>query len=215
MKSLGSQLVAVASAMIWVVLMTDLYSYWENGGGQTVLLGTEIEQQGLADVLIGARAALPLAVHHFLKTAILRSPLKEPIVIMETQYKEWFDAFKMEMKMYGYKVVDRSEVEKLHCSGVPFFCYEKTTADSIHTIRRLVKQDLIDPIQVCAMCPRHSALDEMKDQRWKEVTYISSSDIFDQLFAHVREEVLRGVSPEQIQKELDNNLEDILKPHYE
>lgn len=198
------------------VVLTDLFSYWENGGGRKVLLRKELEEQGLADILIGARAALTLAVHLFLKTAILNSPLKEPIIILETPYQEWFESFKTEMKLYGYQVMDRSEVEELHGSikGVPFFCYEKTTADTIHTIRRLVGQGLITPVQVCAMCPRHAALDEMKHLRFKEVTYISSSDLFDQLFAYVREEALRGVPPKEIQHELDHNLEDILMPHY-
>jgi hypothetical protein len=90
--------------------------------------------------------------------------------------------------------------------------YEKTTQDTIHTIRRLVKQNIVLPEDVCALCPTHRGLMERQemDKDGIEITNICSSDLYDKLFQKVREAAVSGQSKQDIQNQLDNNLEAFL-----
>ena len=145
---------------------------------------------------------------------------QDKVVILETPEQDLFRSIQGTLEQLGYNVMDIEQAVALFgtTDNIPTLVYEKTTHDTIHTIRRLVEQKIARRQDVCAMCPRHQGLVERGDENDNnnnntEVASICSSDIYDRLFRSVRNAARNGQSYDEIQRELDENSEAFLVKH--
>jgi hypothetical protein len=208
------------------VLLVDTNAKFQRGGGEEITVREYVSKLGLADVMIDSQAPVLLKLQSWLENRrshrmLAASPMSWWAhfrggyeVILECPEESWFCSMKDTLKLLGYQVIDISEALRMHgtAQGIPMLVYEKTTQDTIHTIRRLVKQNIVLPEDVCALCPTHRGLMERQemDKDGIEITNICSSDLYDKLFQKVREAAVSGQSKQDIQNQLDNNLEAFL-----
>ena len=128
-------------------------------------------------------------------------------VVLETPDPFCYKSIQKVLSAEGYDVVELEDV-KLH-RGTPILIYERTTQDTIHTIRRLVQQNVVEPKDVCALCPTHHGLveqgngDARAPSKSMGVSAICTSEVYDQLFRFVRALAKEGYSASHIQKSLD------------
>jgi hypothetical protein len=204
------------------VLLADAESKIERGGGETMTIRQYVSKLGLADVVIDTQAPIVLALQQWLESKHhLHDKKGRKHVILETPEVAWFQSMKVALKqMGGYNVIDTMEAIRLYGSSreIPFLVYERTPEDTIHTIRRLIDQDITRPQDVCALCPTHQGLDESLDEGLEatdavEVANICSSDLYDRLLRKVRQAAIKGQSNADIQRKLDENLSEMLQRH--
>jgi hypothetical protein len=214
-----SSLVKVRSSRHFDVLrvvLVDPEAVFESGGGRKSTAREYSTELGLADVVVDSRAPLVFAMTQWLRNCEEQKQVvsnRRRVVVLESPVKSWFESIRSELKTLGYEVLDRSvALDKFgSLEGIPFFVYEKSTADSIHTVRQLVGRGMVKPAQLCALCPRHEALVDLADMTVPGVTHISSSALYDQLLTWVRDRaVVDGQSANEIQQQLDENLGEIL-----
>ena len=191
------------------ILLVDPEAVFRSGGGRITTAREHTMELGLADIVVDARAPLVYAFSEWLKSC----DAKHDAVILETPVQEWFESIQAELARIGYRVMDRAEAleEFGSLKGIPFFVYEKTTADTIHTIRQLVGLGMLESNQVCAFCPRHLALESLRQSQMPGVKYISSTDIYDRLLRWVRHRLLEGHDAYDIQNHLDHHLDAIMQ----
>lgn len=193
------------------VLLVDAQVSLVSGGGRQTTAREYATELDLADIIIDARGPLLHVVVEFLKSVPRRK--RNKIVVLETPRKEWFDSIKTELKRAtGVNVVDRADAVRRFGSleGLPVLIYENTTADTFHTTRQYIQRGMVQPEQVCALCPSPWSLEGLVDSRIPSVRYVSSADIYDRLLRWVRHQAIRGNSAADIQKRLDEGLSAIL-----
>jgi hypothetical protein len=181
---------------------------------------------GLADIVIDTQAPIILALTQWLesKKSNWSSKTRPKHVILETPEVQWFQSAKFFLKeMGGYEVIDTIDAIKLYGSAqdIPMLVCERTTQDTIHTVRRLVLKNITKPENVCALCSSHQGLSETRAKEngsvaddegsVVQVTNICSSDLHDRLFRKVRHLAMRGHSKKEIQRQLDENLATLLE----
>ena len=204
------------------VLLADANSKLRRGGGQETSVRDRVTKLGLADIIVDSQAPILLAVKDWLMTRKVHrtqaslspwtwlSTTSGNEVILETPEDSWFLSIREELKNLGYRVIDISEALHLYgtAHSLPILVYERTTQDTIHTIRRLVQQNIVRPQDVCALCPTHRGLKERRemDDNSVEIANICSSDLHDRLLRNVRQAALNGLSKDEIQQQLDHNL---------
>lgn len=216
-----------SSLQIRRVLLVDPTVIIESGGGRQTSVRDLIEELGLADILIDARASVLHAILNWLEqaeesnsgedgNASEKSQLRP--VILETPAKAWFHSIRSELRKHGYDVIDR-EVALNHSHGMmpPMLVYERSSADTVNTIRQYLERGIVkDPSRVCALLTGHDGLDEVDslndsmaatgtspNRRANIVGCVCSSDIHDRVFEWVRTKSMEGVPAQTIQKELD------------
>jgi hypothetical protein len=208
------------------VLLVDADAIVKSGGGRTRSVREYVTNLGLADVIIDARAPLLFSINSWLEKRswddqyLVKPSLffwcnrhKKKPVILETPSATCFDSIKAALDGLGYAVMDMSDAVNRYGStfDIPILVYERTTQDTIHTIRRLVKaQDTVRPDNVCALCPTHHGLVELKPGESSPIATICSSDVYDNLFRRVRRLAMEGYSQRAIQEQLDDQLGTLL-----
>jgi len=136
-------------------------------------------------------------------------------VVLETPEKAWFVSLSEECQKHGYEVMDHYQAQQRFGSlrDIPFLVYQRTTADTIHTVHQYVSKQRVKPSQVCALCPEHTPL--LQEQGMMRVidgvTHLSSTDLYDRILRWVRHRALDGHSAQQIQDDLDHELSTILE----
>ena len=206
------------------VLLVDGGASVASGGGRTSTVRQTVAELGLADVVVDCRQPLVIRITSWLKhqkeifqskTPVSKGKKKKQLmpVVLETPEQDWFQSIGAELELHGYRIMDhvQAQNELGSLEGVPFLVYQRTTADTIHTVRQYINRGMVHSSQVCALCPQHSGLDALSMLLVQGVTYISSTDLYDRLLRWVRLRALDGHDAKSIQDDLDSNLETILK----
>lgn len=207
------------------VLLVNSDAVLENGGGCTLHLRQYAKKLGLADVIIDARAPLLFSIKRWLEQrswnhkSILkpgvfsREEARKKPVILETPSSTCFESIKAALGDLDYEVITMTDAMDRYGPefNVPILVYERTTQNTIHTVGRLVnEQDNVRESNVCALCPTHHGLVELKSDESSPIATICSSDIHDNLFRLVRRLAIEGYSPKAIQEKIDNQLDNLL-----
>lgn len=205
------------------VLLVDTEAIYLSGGGRSTSVRDHVIELGLADIIVDSRAPLLHAITKWLEKveSTVKVPRREERrpIILETPHKSWFSSIRGELESRGYDVMDRCKAAELYgpqaSRQLPFLVYEKTTADTIHTIRQLVQRELCDQDKVCALAPRADFLEFSDMIDVSNLTFISSSDIFDRLLKWVRTKAIEGVEVKEIQRQLDYELDAVVAQIFE
>lgn len=211
------------------VILVDLDAIVKSGGGRESSAREYINELGLADIVIDARKSLVNAITHWLSkvteeiqgqcnnnTASIFSWQKQNKnipVVLETPYKEWFDSIKETLLPFGYEIIDRCDIHKfphVDPSKIPFIVYEKNSSDTLHTIRHFVESGIVTAEKVCAFCPKYEKTTGLEKMGLGNIETFCSSVLYSQLLAWVREEALKGRKYTDIQRELDNEMPDLV-----
>jgi len=197
------------------VLLVDPTVIVESGGGRRETAGELAHELALTDILVDARQSILsaklkwLQQHH--NTNCPKINGRRP-VILETPSKEWFASIRAELRKYGYEIMDRSQMDMTEHEMPPFLVYERSGADTVHTIQEYIEQGIVqDPSRVCALLTSHEGMDAIvslnksleEEGRAVAVGCICSSSIHDRAFDWVRQKCLQGVPAIEIQKELN------------
>ena len=196
------------------VLLVDPTVVIESGGGRKTSVRRHVEELGLGDVIVDARGLVLKSILEWLKSVCTKEDaMKSPHdtrlvpVILETSSKAWFNSIRSELRRHGYDVIDRSETTAEGINRSPMLVYERSSADTVHTVREYLEQGIVkDPSRVCALLTCFDGLEEIEllNQSMKTpVGCICSSDIHDRALEWVRKLSVDGVSAETIQERLD------------
>jgi hypothetical protein len=201
------------------VLFVDADAVFKSGGGRIQSVRDYVTGLGLADVIIDARAPLLHSLDKWLRqrkqkdrhspgwglNPFVWTPTNLNPVILETPCSKSFGSIKSALGELGYTVMDISRALKRYGSlqDIPVLVYEKNTQGTINTIQLMLERNVVQPENVCALCPTHHGLVELADGQASEIEIICGSDIYDNLLLLVRDLAIEGCSPEEIQKQLD------------
>ena len=206
------------------VLLVDPTVIIESGGGRRTSVREHVEELRLADVIVDARESVLHSMLGWLesvyedpKTNVPLTKLLLKPVVLETASKDWFLSIKSELRKYGYNVLDRKQAETLLVTRrsktkLPMMVYERSSADTVHTIQQYVEQGIVDdPSRICALLTCHEGLEEMETlnanyTKGRRVGCICSSDIHDKALEWVRQQCVAGVPVETIQRQLDDGV---------
>jgi hypothetical protein len=207
------------------VLLVDADGIVQRGGGRICTVRNYVTKLGLSDIIIDAHGTLLHSVHtwlaqrtwnehHLLRSGLFpwnKSYTRKP-VILETPNATCFYSIKSALDDLDYDVMDMSDAVKEYGSidELPVLVYENTSQDTIHTIRRLLDQKLVLASNICALCPTHHGLVELRPGQASPIATICSSDIYDNIFRYVRRLATDGYSKQEIQEQLDNHLDIVL-----
>ena len=220
-----------ATARVLRVLLIDTSTTVESGSGsqRSSTIRQHVNELGLADIVVDCRAPLVLTLTKWLQqkqqqkgrrgsfgwwgSSSSSSSSLRPVVL-ETPDKEWFGSLSRELRKHGYEVLDHYQAQRRYgtLEGIPFLVYQRTTADTLHTVRQYVGRKVVrDPTLVCALCPQHTPLLEDTGEPMEGVTHLSSTDLYDKLLRWVRQQALDGYNNQEIQSKLDQQLPEILE----
>ena len=194
------------------VLLVDPSMIAQSGGGVQYTLGGLVKVTGLADIVIDARACV---LHSMLKWLSERvsSDNSKKLVALDTHSRAWFLSIQAELAKYGYTVIDpRDKKVPFACRQLsPLLVYERSSADTVETVKSVVRSGLVkDASQICGLFPLHDGLEEMDALMSAlptgsgKVGCVCASDIHYRAFEWVRNQVLQGNSPSDIQNQLDS-----------
>eukprot|EP00977_Amphora_coffeiformis_P007993 scaffold1803_cov92-Amphora_coffeaeformis.AAC.16 len=197
------------------VLLVDTEMRHVSGGGREAMVRDYVSELNLSDIVIDARAPLMEEMLTWLrsvrtpgmttkKSALSRKNL-EALVILETPKKDWFLSIQSELAPYGYKIIDRADAVKYGktAAELPVVVYEESSADTIHTIRQLVKAGIVTATKTLALMTDYEGTQLAKVRLPPGASSICSSHIYFQLLAWVRYQALRHQDYGKIQKDLD------------
>lgn len=195
------------------VLLVDPSVVIESGGGRKTTVLEYVKELGLADVIVDARGLVLRSILDWLDGMYARESGLRPDrdttlkpVILETPSKAWFQSIRSELRHHGYNVIDRTEVTADDTDQIPMLVYQRSSADTVHTIRQYLERGIRnDPSHVCALLT--CSLEEIAafNKTLKiPVGYICSSDIHDRSLEWVRKQSVEGVPASKIQERLDS-----------
>ncbi len=182
------------------VLLADLQRAVETGGGYRYTLRGWIERYREADLLVDARAPLLEALLAWLEPHAERGGE----VAFNTHHAGCFELLGAQLGARGYRVVDSSTLAPE--AACPRIVYHRTTADTVHVVRALVRHHGVPAARVCALIDRAEGLEavaELADEIGSPVAAICSAGIYDALLRDVRERVLADETDDAIQAWLD------------
>jgi len=199
------------------VLLVDPTVIVESGGGRRMTVREQVTELKLTDILVDARESLLCAVLEWLSQCSgtnqaynsMRNKNQLRPVILETPSKAWFHSIQTELRKHGYEVMDRSQLDDNATDLPPMLVYERSGADTVHTIHEYIEQSIVkDPSQVCALLTSYEEVGDVAAlndslQKGLAVGCICSSVLHDSALEWVRQKCLQGVPASQIQKELD------------
>lgn len=175
------------------VLLVDCTVKLTSGGGRHTSVRDRVEELELADIIIDSRAAVLHAILSWLETQNCNC------VILETPSKAWFQSIQAELKKHGYKVIDQGVAPEKN--DYPMLVYERSSADTMHTITQYLERGIVKTDRVCALLTSHDGLDEVKSSK---IAHICSSDIYDRMFRWVKAQALNDKPIQEIQAMLDS-----------
>lgn len=187
------------------VILVDPSIQIESGGGRRMTVRQQIEELGLADIVVDSRTSVRREILTWLENYFASTTLKnlkrnrKRRVILETPSKVWFHSLQSELANFGYQVVDRTAIDP--DETVPVLVYERSSADTVHTIRQYLERGIIkSPQDACALLASHQGISEALSLGY---SCVCSSAIHDGLLAWVKGEFLKGRSASDIQRDLD------------
>eukprot|EP00948_MAST-09A_sp_MAST-9A-sp1_P003884 g3884.t1 len=204
------------------VLLADSNAIQTTGGGREYSLRKHVEVHGSADILIDAKVPLLRAIIEWAEKAITerhgKKHSKKRQIFFDTSNVEYFATVKTILGKFGWEVLDGGYTESKHYKDIPVLCYNNSTAETVNTVRTLLKSHKTPPKMVCALLDNYEGQRDL-NQLFKElgiketekVSSICSAIIYDYVFQSVRLLIRAGFSIEQIQTFLDKELHNIEK----
>lgn len=194
------------------VILVDPSIIIRSGGGRHQTIRQLVQELALADIIVDARASVLHAMLRWLdQQEYNQSEQNDAVryVVLETPSSTWFHSIRLELRQHGYEVIDREQIQDLKSIPFPVLVYERSSADTVHTIRQFIERGIVsNATQVCALLTSPDGLDEiaalnetLHDEKY--VAHLSSSDIHDQALEWVRYQTLQNVPPAAIQEALD------------
>ena len=193
------------------------------GGDYSIQARNYINALDLSDVLVDSRGPILYAMKkwldHFYRcgkgpTSFWRRRIKQEVVL-ETPSNEFFASLSSELGSLGYEVISFVDALRRHgpenAKNLPMFVYERSNAETRHTIKVLKETDFVLEENVCALFPRHEGSDDDIDKKNNFAYHsICSTDIYTNLLRWVRFQALNGRRASDIQDMLDNDIGKIL-----
>ena len=134
-----------AQVEVMRVLLADPTVMIESGAGRKASVRQHVKELGLADVIVNARGLVLKSILEWLKVAYTKEDISKPqchartAVILETPSKAWFNSIQSELRDHGYKVIDRAQATMEDMNQIPMLVYERSSADTVHTIRQFLE----------------------------------------------------------------------------
>ncbi|TPX62788.1 hypothetical protein SpCBS45565_g06920 [Spizellomyces sp. 'palustris'] len=185
------------------VFLGDMLQKGQTGGGMEYTL-----RQRKVDILIDSK--LPILTEIIKWADKIAAPgwqLRK--VIFETDSQEYFHNLTALLKIYGFTVLDISQVSPEDAGKLPRLVYYRRTGSTVNAFRAILDADPIDPGRICVVIDTKDGLDTVQQLKSRgylsgeETTIVCSSDIYDTLLRQVRTWCRMGYTPKQIQAELD------------
>ena len=183
------------------VLLADLHRNYTTGGGHRFTLREWIEWYHEADILIDARAPLLVTLLEWLE----QLPDTSHRVAFNTHHSTYFQNLKSIFAGYGYEIFDSIDLDK--ATNCPCLVYHRTTADTLHVVQALVRNQVVAPDNCCALLDRSEGLagiNRLSEEVGTTIPAICSAVVYDDLLRQIRARVLSDESDAEIQAWLES-----------
>ena len=195
------------------VLLVDKEMKHSSGGGRQSMVRDYVSELNLSDIVIDARAPLMEEMLAWLRSVTtpnmtiegsawaVHRKNSETLAILETPNKDWFLSIRSALAPHGYKIIDRYDAVKYGrtAAELPVMVYEQSSANTVHTIRQLVKAGIVTATKTLALTTDYEGTHRLPTG----ASSICSSRIYFQLLAWVRYQALHNKDYTEIQKDLD------------
>eukprot|EP01130_Rhizamoeba_saxonica_P017298 TRINITY_DN8337_c0_g1_i2.p1 TRINITY_DN8337_c0_g1~~TRINITY_DN8337_c0_g1_i2.p1 ORF type:complete len:263 (-),score=55.54 TRINITY_DN8337_c0_g1_i2:34-822(-) len=189
------------------VLLGDSNSTITSGGGHQITLRDRIDILNDVDIFIDAKVPLINEIVNWSKRILENEDHNK--IVFDTSNSKYYNTLVEILAKHNIDIVDALPQHLTY----PRIVYQKTTSDTLNTIRSLVFADVIPTEKCCALLDKKHGLDQIKDiseEIGSPVSYICSSLIYDNLYYDVRSKIRSGMCNDEIQSMLDKKFENVL-----
>ncbi|KAI9096650.1 hypothetical protein DFS34DRAFT_650736 [Phlyctochytrium arcticum] len=190
------------------VFLGDTLQKSQTGGGVEFSLRQRVRFRHEVDILIDSKTPI--------LTEIIKWADKNAApgwhgrqLVFETDSQEYFHNLSALLNVYGFTVMDISQVSSETSITLPRLIYYRRTGSTVNAFRAILDADPIDPGRVCVVIDTKEGLDTVQQLTKRgylsagQTTIVCSGEIYDSLFRQVRTWCRMGYTPKQIQEELD------------
>lgn len=163
----------------------------------------------LADVVLDARAPLILAIRDWItrakakRTTTTQTNENDKLVVaFDTSNRGYFKTVKDQLSEHGCIVVDRHD--PLATPEVLHLVYCNTTAETLSSAASLLRARIATKDNMALFLDNPRGIRELSEQGLSGVDYVCSAEIYDGMFARVRQLACEGNSFAEIQRIFDH-----------